>query len=150
MDNSYWKFVEPIWDTVSIYDGGNIFLEQFNQATKKQKTLFASHWTQSEIMNGGLGQFFSNPTGVLAPEAVEAFKEIGMPICSKTITKAMEFFGEKYPREREIREEIFENYYKNNGEESIPLEELEDIMATELEGENGGFEQAANKYANQG
>lgn len=27
MSESYWRFVEPIWDTVSIYDGGDVFLE---------------------------------------------------------------------------------------------------------------------------
>lgn len=150
MEDSYWKYVEPIWDTVSIYDGGEVFLTQFNQATNKQKTLFASHWAQSEIMNGGLGQFFSNPTGVLAPEAVVAFNEIGMPNCAKTLDEAMKFFGKNYPRERPIREAVLEEFYEKNGEGSIPLKDLEDIMATEIEDENGGFENAANKYANQG
>lgn len=150
MGNSYWKYVEPIWDTVSIYDGSEAFLSEFNKATDKQKILYSSHWAQSEIMNGGLGQFFSNPTGVLAPEAVAAFKEIGMPNCAETLTKAMKFFGENYPRERSIREEAFEEFYEKYGEDSVPLEELEDIMATEIEDENGGFEDAANKYAGQG
>lgn len=150
MEDSYWRFVEPIWDTVSIYDGGEVFLKQFNKATDKQKTLFASHWAQSEIMNGGLGQFFSNPTGVLAPEAVVAFKDIGMPNCADTLIKAMKFFGKHYPRERSIREAVFEEFYEKHGEDSVPLEDLEDIMATEIEDENGGFEEAANKYAKQG
>ncbi|WP_369973953.1 DUF4375 domain-containing protein [Polaromonas sp. SP1] len=30
--------------------------------------LFAVHWCQSEICNGGFMQFFANSTGVLAPE----------------------------------------------------------------------------------
>lgn len=150
MSDSYWKFVEPIWDIVSIYDGGDTFLSQFNKAEEKQKHLFAAHWAQSEIMNGGLGQFFSNSTGVLAPEAVEAFKVIGMPNCAASLLGAMKFFGDEYPRDRLIREEILEEFHEKNGEEEIPMEEHEDAIATSLEEENDGFEAAADKYANKG
>lgn len=149
MSESYWRFVEPIWDTVSIYDGGDVFLREFNKATDKQKTLFAAHWTQSEVMNGGLGQFFTNPTGVLAPEAVKAFEVIGMPKCAKALNNSMKFFGHTYPRDQTIRETILDQFYKAHGEDAIPLEELEDIVATEIEDENGGFEDAAERYANQ-
>jgi hypothetical protein len=41
----------------------NNFVDVFQKLTDKQKVLFASHWAQSEIMNGGLGQFFANKTG---------------------------------------------------------------------------------------
>lgn len=71
---SYWRLVEPIWDTVSIYHGPKAFLEQFEAAPEASRTLFAAHWCQSEIDNGGLYQFFCNSTGVLALEAAEAFR----------------------------------------------------------------------------
>jgi hypothetical protein len=150
MSKSYWRYVDPIWDSVSIYDGADAFLREFNKATEKQKTLFAAHWAQSEIMNGGLGQFFSNCTGVLSPEAVKAFEVIGMPKCAETLTNAMKFFGEIYPRDQSRREECFERLYEEFGDDKIPLEQFEDIMATEIEDENGGFEAAADNYANQG
>jgi Domain of unknown function (DUF4375) len=149
MSDDYWRFVEPIWDSVSIYDGGDIFLQGFNDATEKQKVLFATHWTQSEIMNGGLGQFFSNSTGVLAPEAVEGFKKLGMPKCASILSEAMKFFGENYPRERAIRNNMLDCFYEKCGQESIPMLEQEDAMAIEIEEENGGFWDAANIYANQ-
>ena len=150
MSDSYWRFVKPIWDTVSIYDGAEVFLSEFNKASEKQKNLFAVHWAQSEIMNGGLGQFFSNSTGVLAPEAVKGFIAIGMPKCSSILSDAMRFFGETYPRESSVRENTFNDFYELHGEKGIPIEEYEDLMATEIEDENGGFEDAADKYANQG
>jgi hypothetical protein len=150
VSESYWRFVKPIWDTVSIYDGGEVFLTEFNKATDKQKILFATHWAQSEIMNGGLGQFFANRTGVLAPEAVNGFNTLGMPQCSETLKSAMKFFGDSYPRDRSTREECFEKFYEEFGEDKIPLKEYEDIMATVIEDENGGFEAAADNYANQG
>ena len=148
MSNSYWRFVEPIWDSISIYDDEEIFLKEFNKASERQKNLFAAHWAQSEIMNGGLGQFFSNSTGILAPEAVEAFNAIGMPNCASILSGAMKFFGKNYPRERNLRENAFDTFYERYGEQAIPIEEYEDAMATELEEENGGFEKAANDYAN--
>ena len=129
MENSYWRFVEPVWDAISIYDGGKVFLEQFSNATEKQQVLFAAHWAQSEILNGGLGQFFSNPTGVLAPEAVVAFFKLGMPKCATAIENAMLFFGEPYPREEIIRQNKLEGFLDKFGEDVIPLEEYENIIA---------------------
>jgi hypothetical protein len=150
MSDLYWEFVEPVWDTISIYDGGDVFLEQYAKATGKQQTLFSAHWAQSEIMNGGLSQFFSNPTGVLAPEAVAAFIKIGMPECAEAIGNAMKFFGDEYPRDRQLREEYFDKFYDENGDQAIPLEQYEDIVADKIEEENGGFWESANQYAAQG
>ena len=144
---SYWRYVEPIWDAVSIYDGGETFVSQFARVTNRQQVLFATHWAQSEILNGGLGQFFSNSTGVLAPEAVDGFRKLGMPKCASAIEEAMRFFGEPYPRDSGIRQGILEQFFAQH-EDEIPLLESEDIVAVEIEAENGGFETAANQYAN--
>jgi Domain of unknown function (DUF4375) len=150
VEDSYWRFVEPVWDSISIYDGDKVFLEQFSNATEKQQVLFAAHWAQSEILNGGLGQFFSNSTGVLAPEAVAAFLKLGMPKCAQAIENGMLFFGKPYPREEAIRQNKLEAFFDQFGEDVIPLEEYEDIIAFEIEKENGGFDAAADAYANIG
>lgn len=147
MSDKYWKLVEPVWDRISIYDGDEKFLLQFAEATEEQKVLFASHWTQSEIMNGGLGQFFTNDTGVLAPEAAIAFERLGMPNCADILRRSMHFFGTPYPRDRSTREQKFESFHKQFGEDAIPLLDLEDVVAVEIEEENGGFWKAANRYA---
>lgn len=148
MNETYWRLVEPIWDTVSISDGAEEFLKEFNNVGEKERNLYAAHWTQSEILNGGLAQFFTNPTGVLAPEAVNAFNAIGMPQCASILAESMKFFGASYPRDRAIREQVFEEFLQNNVG-VIPIEQHEDSMATAIEDENGGFESAANRYANQ-
>ena len=90
-------------------------------------------------MNGGLGQFFSNHTGVLAPEAATAFEKLGMPNCARILRSSMQFFGAAYPRDRSIREQVFDTFHEQFGEEAIPLLELEDAMAVQIEEENGGF-----------
>src|SRR5687767_13179443 len=61
----YWSLVEPVWETISIYHTPDIFLTQFNSASLASRTLFAAHWCQSEVRNGGFHQFFGNSTGVL-------------------------------------------------------------------------------------
>jgi hypothetical protein len=101
-------------------------------------------------MNGGLGQFFSNSTGVLAPEAVEAFRELGMPRCASILSDSMRFFGETYPRDRTKREQIFERFFEENGEDTDLVLEQEDAMAAAIEEENGGFKEAADRYAAEG
>ena len=147
MADEYWEIIKPIWDDVSIYGTAEDFIDQFSKLNEKQKVLFSSHWTQSEIMNGGLGQFFSNSTGILAPEAVWAFQKLGMPKCAEVLSKAMNFFGAEYPRSRSIREDAFELFYKSNGDDAIPFLEEEGEMATEIEDENGGFWEIADSYA---
>jgi hypothetical protein len=99
----YWQAIEPIWEAISIYDGPTLFLEQFQSVKPHLRHLFAAHWCQSEVYNGGLEQFFWNSTGVLAPEAVEGFLALGLPDCAAILKEAMAFFGAIYPRERSDR-----------------------------------------------
>ena len=140
---SYWKLVEPIWDTVSIYDGGEVFVQQYGAAPEASRVLFAAHWTQSEVLNGGFGQYFSNSTGVLAPEAVNAFRVLGMPQTAAAVERAMSFFGAPYPREREQREEALEAI----DDDSDPFEEADNVFFETVEQEAGGFWEAADAYA---
>ena len=140
---SYWKLVEPIWDTVSIYDGGEAFVQQYHAAPEASRVLFAAHWTQSEVLNGGFGQYFSNSTGVLAPEAVHAFRVLGMPQTAAAVERAMSFFGDPYPREREQREEALEAV----DEDFDPFEEADNAFFETVEEEAGGFWEVADAYA---
>ncbi|WP_154222836.1 DMP19 family protein [Marinicella rhabdoformis] len=147
MSDDYWDVIAPIWDDVNIYDGEEMFLKSFDVLTNKQQILLAGHWANSEIMNGGLGQFFDNSTGVLAPEAVFAFQTLGMPKTSNILKQAMLFFGDDYPRDRTKRLEVFEAYYKSHGENAVPMETEEDAMAVAIEEERGGFDSAADAYS---
>jgi hypothetical protein len=143
----YWDLVEPIWDSVSIYKGADNFLRQFGAAPVASRTLFAAHWTQSEVLNGGFGQYFSNSTGILAPEAVDAFRQLGMPQTAEALERAMAFFGSPYPRERSEREEAIEAAFESFGDDFDPFREADDAFFDFIEQEAGGFEAAANAYA---
>jgi len=102
---AYWTLVEPIWDSVDIYGEPDAFLRQYAAVRPIEAAhLFAAHWCQSEVCNGGFEQFFYNPTGVLAPEALEAFRLIGLREWAECLEEAMRFFGDPYPRDNEARQ----------------------------------------------
>ena len=143
--DKYWQMIEPFWESISIYDGPKIFLSQFRKVTPQVGNLFAAHWLYSEVCNGGFHQFFSNPTGILAPEAVEGFRAIGLDDCAAVIEEAIQFFGKGYPREQEERSEILDSIEGSEEEEWNPFFKLDDRFYKLVEGDR--FLKAADEYA---
>jgi hypothetical protein len=105
---SYWSLVEPMWSTLnaSWYESADEFLRQFRSVRPEAGHLYAAHWCQSEVCNGGLHQFFFNTTGLLAPEALKGFRAIGIGPLAQILKDAMGYFGEPYPRDRSVRNEM--------------------------------------------
>jgi hypothetical protein len=100
---SYWELVEPYWNAVDIYGDEKTFTTTFALVPEVSAHLLAAHWCQSEVRNGGFYQFFDNPTGVLAPEAVAGFKAIGRADLGEIAAQAMASFGNAYPRDNARR-----------------------------------------------
>ena len=98
-----WRLIEPHWKAVSIYDGPIVFLDGFEKLPVTARHLFAVWRCDSEVCNGGFHQFFSNSTGVLAPEALEGFQAAGLDECAKLAEAAIGKFGHPFPRDREAR-----------------------------------------------
>ena len=134
----YWSVIDPIWEMVSIYGSPELFLHQFSKLSDVQQNLLAAHWCQSEVRNGGFHQFFSNSTGLLAPEAAAGFRAIGLPQCADLVDEGMKLFGDPYPREQEDRSEKLEA-------DSGPFDALDDRFFDAIR--NRGFELAADAYA---
>jgi Domain of unknown function (DUF4375) len=143
----YWQLVEPVWSEISIYDGPREFLRQFRRVRPEAGHLFAAHWCQSEVRNGGFHQFFSNSTGVLAPEAVAAFRAIGLEEWASLLREAMRFFGESYPREQDKRRELLATVPGNKREEWDPFYALDKRFYAWLHGDPDRCERAADAYA---
>ncbi|WP_269516112.1 DMP19 family protein [Brevundimonas subvibrioides] len=146
--------MEPYFKAVSIYDGPAVFLSQFKSIPERSRHLLATHWTQSEVRNGGLIQFFDNSTGVLAPEAVEGFRHLGMPETAEALMQAIDQLGQPYPRVREIRADVLSDRFSIRGVEEeaeidppYPFDDLDHRMWTLFDTENGGYEAAANSFA---
>jgi len=140
--DAYWTLVSPIWNTVSIYEKPENFCKQFADAPVKARTLLAVHWCQSEVCNGGFHQFFWNGTGILAPEAVDSFRSIGMPLTAALVEQAMQWFGEPYPRQRRIRMQKLDPF-----PDKKQFRPLDDEFFHLWQTENGGFLAAADAYA---
>ncbi|MFT3786901.1 MAG: DMP19 family protein [Tepidisphaeraceae bacterium] len=98
-----WQLIEPYWGAVSIYDGPMIFLRGFEKLPEAARHVFAIWWCDSEVCNGGFHQFFANSTGVLAPEALEGFRTVGLHDCAKLLKTALDKFGDPFPRDQEAR-----------------------------------------------
>jgi hypothetical protein len=139
----YWNLVEPYWDRISIYDGPIVFLAQFAEAPEASGHLFASHFAQSEISNGGMHQLFWNSTGVLVPEAVSGFQALGLDIFADRLRHATSLFGGIYPRECAQRREILETMA------SDIFDECDQVFFAHLSAHPSpnAFERAADAYA---
>src|SRR5271170_2757632 len=98
----YWDVIEPIWDDIDI-DSAESFQQTFRRVPLELGILYAAHFCQSEVCNGGFTQFFWNSTGVLAPEAVQGFIAIGQPKVATVVEKAMSMLGSPYLRDRSAR-----------------------------------------------
>ena len=120
-----------------------MFLRDFGQVSRAQQIAFAGFWFQAEVLNGGLEQFFSNDTGVLAPEAAAACREVCLPNLAFLIEQAMAWFGHPYPRDRSAREEALEVFADTHSDSDGPFEELDDAVVTLIYDEGQGLEQAA-------
>ncbi|HAB17246.1 MAG TPA: DUF4375 domain-containing protein [Verrucomicrobiota bacterium] len=100
---SYWDRIESAYEEVDIYESYEVFRTGASKFPEWQIDLLATHWTLSEILNGGLLQYFGNSTAVLAPEAILGFRRIGVPEASTALQSAMDLFGAPYPREHDDR-----------------------------------------------
>jgi len=139
---TYWKLVHPIWQKLSIFDEIVRFDLEFEDAPLKARSLFAAHWCQSEVRNGGFYQFFYNSTGILAPHAVSSFQLLSMPQSAGLVQQAINWFEQPYPRERRARLQQLKNV-----EGKKQFYSLDDKFYPLIREENGGFTKAADAYA---
>jgi Domain of unknown function (DUF4375) len=146
---SYWSLVEPAWKSLNgSWDAGPAgFLHQFRAARPEVGHLYAAHWCQSEVCNGGFHQFFSNSTGLLAPESLAGFQAIGLGKWSEILRTAMEFFGRPYPREQVNRQELLANCSGRKREEWDPFYRLDQRFFEWLHAEPDRWCRAADAYA---
>ena len=141
----YRSLIEPVWLQLnrSWDDGPEEFVHLLRSIRPEIGHLYAAHWCQSEVCNGGLHQFFSNSTGLLAPEALEGFRAIGAADWAEILSEAMRPFGTPYPRDRERREQLLPTSQGRVREEWDPFYELDERFYKWTK----NWEGAANGYA---
>jgi hypothetical protein len=149
---SYWDLLEPIWDQIDIYTNPETFLAQFAQLSQAVGDLYAAHWLVSEVVNGAFPQFFSNSTGVLAPEALIAFRRIGLTDAADITEACMTFFGDSYPRDRAVRATMIDWVWAEtlSEDDEHNLDILLDLSSQFLDAigkDQSAFNLAADEYA---
>ena len=149
MATDYWNFVEPVWDSLVQWDDVREFTSVFERTAVPSRTLFAAHWLKSEVDNGGFYQFYWNTTGILAPEAADAFVTIGMSASAQVIRQSIAWFPSPYPRDRSRRIALLDRYAAENPGRRHPFDLLDERFYELVESEVGGFVEAANEFARQ-
>jgi hypothetical protein len=164
---SYWEILEPFFRAVDTGDTTEVYAASIEKLPHPVVLLYATHICLSEIHNGGLLQFFWNGTGIVAPEAVEGFRTIGMPKLASLVMNVASSLGDPYPRNRDDRwtallaasgrsesdmERIFaesNNFYLGFVEATEPLgfDVLNEMIWEAANNENGGFQERATAYA---
>ena len=104
--DTYRSHIEVARKQVSIYDGPVVLAEGLAKFPSYVGDLLAVHWFLLEHQNGGLEQFFLNPTGILAPEVIKGFTNMGLQTAADSLEKCCRIFGDSYPRNLEDREVI--------------------------------------------
>jgi hypothetical protein len=141
----YWTLVEPVWLRLnrSWDDGPEAFIRRFRSIQLEIGHLYAAHWCQSEVCNGGLEQFFFNSTGLLAPEALEGFRAISTTELAKALGAAMNQFGSPYPRDRAARQKYLSKLKRGARRKHDPFEDWDDQFYKWEQ----NWEKAADAYA---
>ncbi|MFN0197341.1 MAG: DUF4375 domain-containing protein [Planctomycetaceae bacterium] len=145
----YWSLIEPYWLTLNeTWDlGSSSFLAQLRKVPLKVRHVYSAHWCQSEVFNGGLYQFFFNTTGLLAPDALDGFRGIGLQEWSEVLDEAMRYFGTPYPRERKLRLVKLPEARSRNREDWDPFLALDERFNKWADEEHDRWELAADSYA---
>ena len=151
--SNYWIKVEPYWDDCPTDDPA-AYLAFYKSMPAVSADLLTTHWVISEVCNGGFHQLFTNPTGVVVPEAISGFNSMGLVELCEIVSQASSFFGDNYPREQIVRIQALDRYAARSGnpDDWNPFETLDDQLYTALENEDEGdaYTCRANAYAEPG
>ena len=114
------RIIEPLWWSVSIYDGEERYENDLRHFTTPQRNVFAIQWYSAEVNNGGHCQFYDNSTGIVWEDALIGFEAIGAQKNVDIIKESANRMGGKPSKNREKRQEQMTCY----NSEFIDLDKL--------------------------
>lgn len=103
--------IEPLWWSVSIYDGEEQYENDLMPFTMPQRYVFAMQWYEVEICNGGHVQFYSNSTGIVWEDAMKGFMAIGANKNVDIIKESAIRMGGSPSKDRKEREKQIDNLH---------------------------------------
>lgn len=108
-----WELIQPLWYTVSIYDGLDVYNQDLKPFSDAQRKILALFWYDSEVCNGGHDQFFFNSAGIVWKDAIECMRMIGADQYANNFQKAIDLFGGSIPFDRNERNTALEKLSEN-------------------------------------
>lgn len=108
--NNVFSIIEPLWWSVSIYDGEQRYLEDLKRFTEPQRYVFAIEWYLAEVDNGGHDQFYFNSTGIVWEDALNGFIAIGLENNYLILKESAERLGGKPSKDRSVRQGQMEKH----------------------------------------
>ena len=91
--NDDFKVIEPVFWSVSIYDGEKQYEKDLEAFSLPQRYVFAIEWYMSEVNNGGHDQFYWNSTGIVWEDAMNGFQAIKAQINYEIIKESANMMG---------------------------------------------------------
>ena len=101
--------VEPVWWTANFGQDYAAYEDSLKPFSKPQRLVWAALWYASEVHNGGHDQFFSNATGMVWPDALEALSAIGREDLAAILSQAIGRFSSPPSRDTREREQQMED-----------------------------------------
>lgn len=98
------KIIEPLWWSVSIYDGEEKYENDLKPFTTPQRNVFAIQWYSAEVINGGHDQFYYNSTGIVWEDALKGFQAIEAWQNADIIKESAKRMGGKPSKDRKKRQ----------------------------------------------
>ena len=146
----YWAVIEPFWNDLPT-DSPAAYLDFYDSLPPVARNLLTTRWVFSEVSNGGFHQLFTNPTGLLVPEAIGGFRSMGLADLADITASACSFFAQPYPREQVSRIEALESYAARaiSEDDWNPFQDLDErfYVALELESSRDTYTTGADAYA---
>jgi hypothetical protein len=139
-ESQYWEACARACEDLAWSSGPEQFLDSFLAVPNWLRVLIAADWCQKEICNGGMLQFFTNSTGIVAPEAIEGFRALGLSECAKLLEEGIKI------RDQDEREEFEERFPGEERSQWDPFYRLDAPFYVALGRDNDRFDQAAQAY----
>ncbi|RRD93609.1 DUF4375 domain-containing protein [Clostridiales bacterium COT073_COT-073] len=130
-----WEIIEPVYNTVNIYDSYEEYLESAKTFTLEQRYLLAITWYFMEVNNGGHHQFFFNSTGIVWEDAINGFQLFDMKEYANNFMKVIDYFGGNIPFDRKERWDLLQKLEEENEEAFNEMLDQADDFVYDYEGE---------------
>jgi hypothetical protein len=112
-ENDSFAVIDPVWNSVSIYDGLRKYNEDLSRFSEHQRLVLACHWYIAEVNNGGHHQFYSNSTGIVWADALHGFRAVGLPQVADILDESIIRMGGAPCFDRDERQRTLERLEPN-------------------------------------